>query len=298
MPRGAANFQKHTEAVEQRRAEMNGPRADYFGLSGGQVAIVRFLEQGDEIAYFSAHRIPVPGRQYPQDVPCLDQNDDGTPCPACQSEHKGIRGRSTKGVFNLIWRGGPAVQQLNDEIRRYNEQAAASGQPQYPLYDLAPTYKRNEWGSPEKDQSGQKIITGYADGVFLWKASKTVFQQLVGKDQAYRGLMSRDMTIRRQGTTKDDTVYFIEPANVNTGEQPMTQEDLVLAQGKYDLDAIMKPPTFEEFAKLLSGQPSAMTAGGPQPTFQRMPPTPPGANPFMGGAPVRGPGFGGGAPQQ
>jgi hypothetical protein len=298
MPRGAASFQKHNDQVQARQAEMNGPRADYFGLSGGEIAVVRFLEQGDEIAYYVAHRIPMPGRQYPQDIPCLDQNDDGTACPACQSEHKSIRGRSTRGLFNLIWRGGPGIQQINEGIRNYNQQAAPQGQPQYPLYKTAPTYKRNEWGSPEKDQGGNKVITGYADGVFLWKASKTVFQQVLGKDQSYRGLMTRDMTIRREGTSKDDTVYYVEPFDVNAGEQPMTQEDYTLAQGKYDLDATMKPPSYEEFAKLLMGQPSQMTGAGPQPTFQRMPSVSPEQNPFMGGQPVRMPGFPGGTSQQ
>jgi hypothetical protein len=294
MPRGAASFQKTSEAQEARREEMNGPRADYFKLEGGQIAIVRFLEQGDEIAYYVTHRVPMPGRPYPQDVPCLDQNDDGTPCPGCQSEHKGVRARSTKGLHNVIHRGGLPIQTLNQQIEAFNAQAAASGQAQYPTYALAPVYKRNEWGSPEKDQqSNQKIILGWADGVFLWKASKGVFEQILSKDQTYRGLMSREFTIRRQGATKDDTKYFIEPLNVDGGEEGMTQEDFALTQAKYDLDAIMRPPSYEEFAKLLSGQPSQMTSAGPQPTFQRFAPVADGANAFMGGAPVRGPGFGG-----
>lgn len=295
MPRGRASFDKHQQEIAARQEETASVRADYFSLQGGEIAIVRFLEQGEDIAYYIAHRIPMPGRQYPQDVPCLDQNDDGTPCPACQSPHKAIRARSTRGLHNVIWRGGATIQALNQQIYEYNQQAAQTGQAQYPYYTIAPTYKRNEWGSPEKDQTtGQKIVTGYADGVFLWKASKTVFQQIIGKDASYRGLMSRDFTARRQGTGKDDTVYFIEPLNVDGGEEPMSQEDWQLNQNRYDLDAIMKPPTFEEFAKLLSGQPSQMTSAGPQPTFQRVPQGEP--NPFSGGAPLRGPGFGGAAP--
>lgn len=237
----------------------------------------------------------MPGRQYPQDISCLDQNDDGTPCPGCQSEFKGVRGRSTKGLLNLIWRGGPALAALNEQIRLYNEQAVAQGQAQYPYYQPAPVFKRNEYGAPEKDPQGQKVIIGYADGVFLWKASKAAFQQVLNKDQTLRGLMTRDLTIRRQGSGKDDTMYFIEPQDINTPAVPMSAEDVALAAKKYDLDAIMKPPPYEEFMKLLSGNPSQMTAQGPQPTFDRgaaqVAPVPTSQNVFMGGAPVRGPGF-------
>lgn len=296
MPRGTAAFSKHQQAAEQRQAEYAGTKADYFGLSGGEVAVVRFLEQGEDIAFCNYHRVPMPGREYPQDVACLDQDEVGEPCPGCQSEHKSIRGRSLKGLFNLIWRGGPEIQALNQQIQVYNAQVAATGQPAYPVYALAPLYKRNEYGAPAKDeQTKQKIVTGYADGVFLWKASKTAYQQIVNKDQTVRGLMSRDMTIRRQGSGKDDTVYFIEPLDINTPGAPMTAEDLALMDKKYDLDAIMKPPTYEEFAKLLTGQPGPMTAQGPQPTFDRgaaaVPGVPAAQNAFMGGAPVRGPGF-------
>lgn len=296
MPRGSAAFNKHQQAAEQRQAEYAGTKADYFGLSAGDIAVVRFLEQGEEIAFCNYHRVPMPGRQYPQDIACLDQNEDGTPCPGCQSEHKSIRGRSLKGLFNMIWRGGPEIQALNAQIQAYNAQALQTGQPQYPLYALAPVYKRNEYGAPAKDENTkQKIIQGYADGLFLWKASKTVYQSIVNKDQTIRGLMSRDMTIRRQGAGKDDTVYFIEPLDINTPGAPMSQQDIALAQQKYDLDAIMAPPSYEEFVKLLTGQPGQMTAQGPQPTFDRgaaaVPGVPAAQNAFMGGAPVRGPGF-------
>lgn len=296
MPRGSAAFSKHQKAAEQRSAEYAGTKADYFSINSGEIVAVRFLEQGEEIAFCNYHRIPMPGRQYPQDIACLDQDEDGTPCPACQSEHKSIRGRSLKGLFNILWRGNPEIQALNAQIQAYNAQQAAIGGQQMPLYTLAPVYKKNEYGAPTKDErTKQKIITGYADGVFLWKASKASYQQIINKDQAVRGLMSRDMTIRRQGAGKDDTVYFIEVQNINAQPTPMTANDLALVSKKYDLDAIMQPPTYEEFAKLLSGAPSQMTAQGPQPTFDRgasaVPEVPMAQNAFMGGAPVRGPGF-------
>lgn len=282
MPRGSDTFNKHKAAVEQRREEAQaqfGPKADYFGLQGGQFAAVRFLEQGTEIAWASMHRIPVEGRQYPQDVICLDQEDDGTPCPFCQSEHKGIRARSTKGFYNVIWRGNESFQQVNQQILANNSQKIQSGQPPDPLYTLAPIYKRNEWGSPEKGQDNQKVILGYADGIFLWKASKTVHDLVVSKDGTYHGLSSRDFVIRRQGNTKDDTVYYIEPLNAaEGGPQPMSEADQALVPKKYELDKFITPMAYETAALMLS---TGVPAAGPQQTFDRgaapagMPPVPP-----------------------
>lgn len=279
MPRGSDSFNKHKAAVEQRREDAQaqfGPKADFFGLKGGQFAAVRFLEQGTEIAWAAMHRIPVADRQYPQDVVCLDQEDDGTPCPFCRSEHKGIRARSTKGFYNVIWRGGQDFQNVNQQILANNATLIASGQPPQPVYQLAPVYKRNEWGSPEKGQDGNKVILGYADGIFLWKASKTVHDLIVSKDSTYQGLMTRDFVIRRVGNTKDDTVYYIDPLNVNVGVVPMTPDDQALATKKYELDKFISPMSFENASLMLSGTPSA----GPQGTFDRgatpvgMPPVP------------------------
>ncbi len=276
-PRGADTFEKHKVAVEQRREaaqDAMGPKADYFGLTSGQATVVRFLEQGTEIAWAATHRVPVAGRNFPQDVICLDQEDDGTPCPMCQSEHKGIRARQTKGFYNLIWRGGPAMQGVNQQIIQMNQQRLAAGQQPSLTYTLAPVYKRNEYGTPEKDPQGNKIVIGFADGLFLWKASKTVHDLVVSKDGAYHGISSRDFTIRRQGSTKEDTAYFVEPYDVNSGPAPMLAEDLLLAQNKYDLDKFITPMSYDDAVKLLAGNVTA--AAGPVPTFDRGGGVPPG----------------------
>lgn len=270
MPRGADAFNKHQAAVEQRRAEAQaafGPKGDFFGLQGGQFAAVRFLEQGTDIGWASVHKVPVEGRQYGQDFLCLDQNDDGTPCPFCQSEHKGIRARSTKGFYNVIWRGGEMWQAANQQILAANAAAIAAGQPPKPTWTLAPIYKRNEWGSPERDAQRNPIILGYADGVFMWKASKTVHDQIMSKDGTYQGLMSRDFVVRRQGNTKDDTIYFIEPIDVNSGPQPMSQADQELYAKKYNLDEWITPLSYDAAQKVLTG--GVVPANGPQPTFTR-----------------------------
>lgn len=250
MPR-ADQYDKHLENAAARAAAFNETRADYFRMVAGDICVVRFLEQGNELAYAIMHKIPTPNSEWGRDVLCLDQNEDGTPCPFCQSEFKGIRGRSTKGFLNLIWRGGPVL-------------------------------KKDENGRPEKGPNNQYIVVGYADAVWLWKCTKTVFTQIKGVDTGFRGLMSRDFRIRRQGSGMKDTIYFIEPAEVDGGPQPMMVADMALAQNKYNLDAFITPGTYEEAQGILSGQ---INPPGPQPTFQRGPD--PAENVFSGGPPAR-----------
>jgi hypothetical protein len=272
-PRGAESFSKHKAVVQQRQDEAiaaQGPKADFFKLEANQFAVVRFLEQGTDIAWASMHRIPMEGRTYGQDVICLDQEDNGTPCPFCASEHKEIRARSTKGFYNVIWRGNAQFQQVNQQIMANNQQLVAAGQMPQPTYTLAPIYKRNAWNSPEKGPDNKPIILGYDDNIFLWKASKTVHDLIVSKDGVFGGLMSRDFTVRREGAGKDDTKYFIEPLHVDGGPSPLTDADQALITapdpgGKYDLDKFISPPTYEQAAQLMNGVPN----NGPQGTFNR-----------------------------
>lgn len=257
-PSGSEAFTRKAQAKEARAAQYGGDRikADYFNISANQYAIVRILEQGDEITFADVHRVPVEGRRYPVDFICLDTNDDGTPCPACQTDQEGIRKRATKGFFNVIWREGPV-------------------------------YKRNEYGTPEKGQDGKPVITGRADGVFLWKCSWTVLNDLMAKDSTYKGLMSRDLRVMRTGSTMQDTKYTVEPADIDAGPQPMLIPDLALAEKKYDLRELTKPLGYAELAQILN---SGTLPNGPQPTMDRsavMPQTPTQENVFSGGAPQR-----------
>lgn len=283
-----------------------GPIADYFNVADGQIAIVRFLEQGEDLAYASVHRVPVANRQYPADYLCLDQNDDGTPCPFCLSEDKDVRGRRTQGYINLIWRGSEVFQQYNVQIQQRNIQVMQQGQQPSMLYTLAPVFKRGQNGIPEKGPDKKKIVVGYGDGIFLWKCSNTVYQQLVQKDQVFHGLMSRDFTVRRIGSGMQDTVYFVEPFDANSGEVPMSAADMALANAKYDLDKFITPMSQQEAQATLGGgagqsyqQPggqfvrgagvpvAAMMTPSPQalpPVVQQLsqtPAPPPGQNPFL-----------------
>lgn len=242
-PSGSTAFEKHSSTIAARRSSGEYQRVDYFGLKDGESARVRILEQGEDLTWAISHRIKTPGLQYPQDVLCLDQEDEGTPCPACMSDNREIKSRSTKGYANVLWRGTEESE-----------------------YSRAPVYKRNDKGSPEKGPNGQKIVTAFEDSVWLWKCSKTVFEQILSKDKAYKGVMSRDFLISRKGAGLDNTVYFIEPAVVDAGPEPMTVADQNLAQGKFDVVKLTTPGTFEEMQALLAGAP---TASGPQPTFAR-----------------------------
>lgn len=243
-PSGSTAFEKHSSTIAARRSGGEFQRVDYFGLKDGESARVRFLEQGENLTWATSHRIPTPGLKYPQDVLCLDQEDDGTPCPACMSDNREVKSRSTKGYLNVLWRG--------------TEESDLS---------RAPIYKRNDKGSPEKAPNGQKIVTGFEDSVWLWKCSKTVFEQILSKDKAYKGLMSRDFLITRKGAGLDNTTYFIEPAVVDGGPEPATVADGNLAQSKFDVVQLTTPGTYEEMQALLAGAPTGQP--GPQPTFAR-----------------------------
>lgn len=257
-PSGLDAFQKHANVISARRSGGEFQRVDYFGLKDMESARVRFLEQGENLTWAISHRIKTPGLAWPSDVLCLDQEDDGTPCPACMSDNREVKSRSTKGYLNIIWRG--------------TEESDLS---------RAPIYKRNDKGSPEK-VNGKKVITGYEDSIWLWKCSKRVFEQILTKDKNYKGLMSRDFLISRKGADKDNTTYFIEPAVIDGGPEPLTVADQNLAQGKFDVVSITTPGTFEEMQALLAGAP---TGQGPQPTFSREAPN--AEDVFSGGNPVR-----------
>lgn len=245
-PSGSAAFEKHSSAIAARRSSGEYQRVDYFTLKDGESARVRFLEQGENLTWALSHRIKTPGLQYPQDVLCLDQEDEGTSCPACQSDIKEVRSRSTKGYINVIWRGSEESE-----------------------YSRAPVYKRNDKGAVEKAPNGQKVITELADSVWLWKCSKTVFEQILSKDKTYKGLMSRDFVVSRKGASLENTTYFIEQAVVDGGPEAMTIADQSLAGSKFDIVKLTTPGTYDEMVQLLSGQNTG--GNGPQGTFQREP---------------------------
>ena len=64
------------------------------------------MEQDEDISWCMMHEIPVENRKFGKNVPCLDQEKDGTPCPGCERDMD----RRFKGFINLIWYDAPRLQ--------------------------------------------------------------------------------------------------------------------------------------------------------------------------------------------
>lgn len=261
-PSGADSFSKHASAITARRtaASSSGdrPRINYFQISDGDAARVRFLEQGEDLTWAQTHRIRNQWGYY-KNVPCMDQMDDGTSCPLCQSDSEDIRKRSTRGFVNVIWRG------TEDEG-----------------FTRAPIYKRNEKGGLEKDQMKQKIITGFEDSVWMWECSKTVFELIVEADVNYKGLMSRDFLVKRKGADKSDTSYNIVPAVIDGGPEGMTPSDALLQQQKADV-MMISTPDINEIQQVLQAQ----NAPGGRATNISSPNTGSSQEDILGSGPIR-----------
>ena len=242
-PSGIEAFMRKKAQKEEQKARREAGGGDPsqftndFRLRDGQFAVVRFLEQGDDLTFSETHRVPIQGRskRYFKSFICRNFEDDGTPCPACQHENPDVSKRITRGFVNMIWRD-------------------------------APVYQRDEKKRLVKDPQGNLILVEREDQIALWPCSWTVFEQLKEKDSKYHGLMSRDWEIKRTGSSMDDTKYFIEPAVADGGPSPMTIADMSLAEGKYDLVALTTPLSFEAFASVLV---NGSLPNGPQPTQDR-----------------------------
>jgi hypothetical protein len=214
------------------------PGALYFRLKAGEEAIVRFLEQDDDIAWCMMHEIPVEGRQWGKNVPCLDQDKDGTPCPGCERDMD----RRFKGFINLIW---------------FN----------------APVFKRDNENKIVKDRLNDPVVIAEKPQVAVWNSGIRLFEELDEINANFKGLMSRHFKIKRKGSGLD-TKYVIVPEDIDSGPQPMTDEEQKLAAEKYDLNSFTKPGSYDDFLKEMGqGGGSSGTNGGQA--------SAPSTNPFM-----------------
>jgi hypothetical protein len=237
LPRGFAGVRKAAEEVEAKRGS-GGPGALYFRLKAGEEAIVRFLEQDDDIAWCMMHEIPVEGRQWGKNVPCLDQDKDGTPCPGCERDMD----RRFKGFINLIW---------------FN----------------APVFKRDNENKIVKDRLNDPVVIAEKPQVAVWNSGIRLFEELDEINANFKGLMSRHFKIKRKGSGLD-TKYVIVPEDIDSGPQPMTDEEQKLAAEKYDLNSFTKPGSYDDFLKEMGqGGGSSGTNGGQA--------SAPSTNPFM-----------------
>lgn len=221
MPRGFGAI----ESAAQRIKESGG--GDFvpylrFKLPGdGDSAIVRFLEQGEEVYSYWYHDFSHVDKQngWKTKVPCLDQDDKGVPCPGCREDLP----RKFEGLINVIWRN-------------------------------APVFKKDDDDKLVKDKSGDYIVIDNKDQVAVWRGGIELFSKVLKrKDLTYKGLGTRDFEITREGL-KLDTTYAVEPADVDAGASDLSDEDKTLAEDKYDLEEIANFKSEEDFNAIIEEQ--------------------------------------------
>lgn len=246
MPRGFSGVRGAAADIENRRNAGSGGTSGqlWFKLKGGESAVVRFLEQGDDFTWAWVHEMPPRGKQrWGDDTPCLDQAGDGTPCPGCEA---GLD-KKFKAFISMIWRE-------------------------------APVYARDAEGKIIKNPDGSYQVESRRDQVAIWERGITTSQELDGKDATYKGLRSRDFRITRRGSSMNDTVYIIDPADPDSGAVEMTEADVKLEQTeKPDLAEFTTPVTYDQMRQWL-GQPTQQ-----QQATHSSPPAVAGAdvNPFL-----------------
>lgn len=227
MPTGFRGVRDMSAELSARKASFVPRNYIYFKLpNDGDSAVVRFLEQGDNIHWCrAAQLLPAPGRQYGEWEPILDQEQNGTSCPLVDAGLK----VSFRGYINLIWRGAPVFKKGDDNR----------------LVKV----------------DGNYVQIGVKDQLALWAGGITLFDELDGKDATYRGLCSRDFKVTRRGSGMN-TRYSIEPSDPDAGPQPMSPDDISLMQQKPDLKPFVTPKSYEDLLTLARGGTPAGQGGG------------------------------------
>lgn len=215
MARGFSAVRTASKDISERKnSGGNFTSKRFLKIGDGEDAVVRFLEQGDEVVSAWFHNVDI-GRKFPVLVPCIDQDAEtgervGKECPGCESNDKDEAKRRFKSVLNVIWRNAP-VYEVDSE-------------------------GKTDW----------KSVVGYEDTVVLWQPGIEVSEDLNMLDEDYNGLSSRDFKIRRRGSGLD-TKYSVSPANPDGGASPMSDEDKALAENKYDLNEIVTPEPYDKW---------------------------------------------------
>jgi hypothetical protein len=215
MPRGFGRIQKAAEKLAENSSEYQ-PVLKLRLPDSGDSATVRFLEQGDDVYSYWYHDFSHvnPKEGWKTKVPCLDQEDEGKPCPGCRDDMP----RRFQGLINLIWRD-------------------------------APLYKRDEDNRVVK-KNGEYVVDSYEDQIAVWEAGIEVFKQLAKKDVSWNGLASRDAEVTREGL-KLNTKYYVEPADLDSGPTDISKEDEELVENKYDLEQVARFADADHFEKIV-----------------------------------------------
>src|SRR6266566_4640641 len=134
MPRGFEGVRAASDDIAARKAAGGSFSSRlFFTLDDGESAVVRFLEEGDEVNFAWKHKTPPTGdRKWGGWVVCRDQDETGAPvgadCPGCDRDLK----KQFRGVINMVWRD-------------------------------APVYERDKEGRLVKDRYDRKIVTDQKD---------------------------------------------------------------------------------------------------------------------------------------
>lgn len=83
----------HVAKAAQRAKERSRSKK-WLRIDDGEIATLRILDRGEEFRDAYVHRVPFEREDektgkvytYHSDVPCLDQDEDGTPCPGCRDD--------------------------------------------------------------------------------------------------------------------------------------------------------------------------------------------------------------------
>jgi hypothetical protein len=217
----AKGFQAIVAVAEDRKTKGSGGdffSRRFFSLKDGETAIIRVLEQGDEVMAVWRHQLENSSGGFGGYETCLDQDPDtgeriGRDCPGCE---EGLK-RKFRGAFNVIWRDSPVLQ-------------------------------RDEEGKLVKDNRGNLVVDGFEDQIALWETSAEVLDELSILDADYGGISSRDFKVRRRGV-QFDTKYYITPANPDGGAAELSKEDLKLVEQKYDLDEVIAPASYDNWGQ-------------------------------------------------
>lgn len=188
---------------------------------------MRFLEQGndgpDAVNAYDMHEYKVPdararGGAFTKRFTCFKDTAFGNPnaqCPGCSA---GLPIK-VRAAYNLIQRERPILRKDKD-------------------------------GKVIKNPDGSYIVDGYADEVVFWEVANTTANMIRQKDNKYHGLMSRDLAIGLSGDSFQP--YTVEPADIDSGPQAMSDEDRALAARKKNLDEVFAPSSVQEAAQIVA----------------------------------------------
>lgn len=225
MAKGFGFVQK---SAQERKARMGGSSVfagkQIFKLpSDGDVGVVRFIpdEDGDFIYGARHHEVPREGQAWGDLVPCIAQDEDGNvtddACPGCENDLK-MKDR----FFALV------------------------------LWKEAPVYKTDDKGKIVKDNLGDPVVIGHEDQIAVWPFGPQLAENLEEIDESYE-LGSREYRVKRKGEGLE-TTYQILPADVDGGKTKPSQADKkLMANTDIELIDFIKPPSYEDFERRLSG---------------------------------------------